>query len=152
MVTTKPTHGYVYGKKDSEKTIKQIRIPLFPGVVNSYFATHSKDKERVINMSIQNLTIESFDKVIKTGNVLVDFWAGWCMPCTMLAPTIEQLSKEYSGKLSVAKVDIDAEGDLAMRYSVMSIPTVILFKDGAEANRFIGVQPKEIYVEELNKL
>ena len=103
-------------------------------------------------MSIHNLTIESFDKAIETGNVLIDFWADWCMPCTMLAPTIEQLSDEFSSKLSVAKVDIDTEGDLAIRYSVMSIPTVILFKDGAESKRFIGVQPKEVYVEELNKL
>ena len=103
-------------------------------------------------MSIQNLTLETFDKVLEAGNVLVDFWAGWCMPCTMLAPTIEQLSEEFSGKLSVAKVDVDAEGDLAMRYSVMSIPTVILFKNGTEEKRFIGVHPKDVYVAELNKL
>ena len=103
-------------------------------------------------MNIQNLTVETFDNAIKTGAVLVDFWAGWCMPCTMLAPTIEQLSEEFSGKISVAKVDTDAEGDLARRYSIMSIPTVILYKDGMEAKRFIGVQPKDVYVEALNKL
>ena len=103
-------------------------------------------------MSIQNLTTTTFDKAIEAGNVLVDFWAGWCMPCKMLAPTIEELSAEFDGRVAVAKVDIDAEGDLAMRYNVMSIPTVILYKNGAEAKRFIGVQPKNVYADELNKL
>ena len=100
-------------------------------------------------MSVLNLNAENFDEVLGSGKVLVDFWAGWCMPCRMVAPIIEELAKDYEGVITVAKVDIDDESALATRYSIMSIPTVILFKDGAEVRRFIGVQPKEKYVAGL---
>ena len=100
-------------------------------------------------MSILHLTAGSFDEAVASGTVMVDFWAGWCMPCTMLAPVIEELAAEYDGKVTVAKVDIDAEQALASRFGVMSIPTVIVFKDGAEAKRLIGVQPKGAYQAEL---
>ena len=96
-------------------------------------------------MSATHLTVSSFDEAIRSGATLVDFWAGWCGPCKMLAPVIEELAGEYSGKVTVGKVDVDVEGPLAMRYNVMSIPTVILFKDGAEVKRFVGVQPKAAY-------
>ena len=96
-------------------------------------------------MNIKHLTTENFDEVIGSGHALVDFWAGWCMPCKMVAPIIDELAAENEGKVVVAKVDVDNESSLAVRYGVDSIPTVILFKDGAEIRRFIGVQPKEIY-------
>ena len=96
-------------------------------------------------MNILNLTADNFDDVIGNGQVLVDFWADWCMPCKMVAPVIEELATEYEGRVSVAKVDVDSESALASRYSIMSIPTVILFRDGFEAGRFIGAQPKEAY-------
>ena len=100
-------------------------------------------------MSILHLTADSFDGAIASGTVLVDFWAGWCMPCTMLAPVIEELAAEHEGRVTVGKVDIDVEQSLAVRFGVMSIPTVIVFKDGAEAARLIGVQPKDEYLAVL---
>jgi len=100
-------------------------------------------------MSLLNLTSGDFDEAISSGAVLVDFWAGWCMPCRMLAPIIEDLAEKYKGSVTVGKVDVDEEDALAARYNVMSIPTVILFKDGAEAKRFVGVQAKEKYEKEL---
>ena len=81
--------------------------------------------------------------------VLVDFWAVWCGPCRMLAPTIEEIAAEYEGKIKVGKVNIDEEPQLAMQYGIMSIPTVILFKDGKAAGKVIGVQPKENIVAML---
>ena len=96
-------------------------------------------------MSIVHLTSGNFDEVTGSGRTLVDFWASWCGPCRMVAPIIEDLAAENDGSLTVAKVDVDNEGTLASRYGVQSIPTVILFEDGAELKRFIGVQPKEIY-------
>jgi len=100
-------------------------------------------------MSALHLTADSFDKAIGNGRVLVDFWAEWCMPCRMVAPVIEDLAEEYKGSVTVAKVDIDKESALAARYGIMSIPTVILFNDGVEVKRFIGVQPKKTYEQEL---
>ena len=102
-------------------------------------------------MAPLHLTADNFDQTIGKGTTLVDFWAGWCGPCRMLAPIIEELANEYSGKVTVAKVDVDAEGSLAMRYSVMSIPTVILFKDGEELDKRIGVHPKEEFEQMINK-
>ena len=87
----------------------------------------------------------NFDRTIANGKSLVDFWAGWCMPCKMVAPVIEELAADFEGSVTVAKVDVDANNDIASRYGVMSIPTVIVFVDGAETKRFVGVQPKETY-------
>jgi len=100
-------------------------------------------------MSLLNLTSENFDTTISSGRALIDFWAGWCMPCRMVAPIIEQLAEKYQGTVTVAKVDVDQENALAARYGVMSIPTVILFNDGVEAKRFVGVQTLEKYEKEL---
>lgn len=83
--------------------------------------------------------------------VLVDFWATWCGPCKMLAPVIEDLAARYDGKITVAKVDVDAESDLAMRFGIMSIPTVILFQNGEEVERKVGLLPKESYVELMDQ-
>ena len=100
-------------------------------------------------MSTLHLTADSFDKAISNGYALVDFWAAWCMPCRMVAPIIEELAEEYKGSVTVAKVDIDSESALAVRYGIMSIPTVILFNNGVEVKRFVGVQPKKTYESEL---
>ncbi len=83
--------------------------------------------------------------------VLVDFWAVWCGPCKMLTPTIEQLSSEYEGKVKIGKVNVDENQELAAQYGIMSIPTIMIFKDGQVVEQFIGVQPKTVYAEALNK-
>ena len=100
-------------------------------------------------MGVVNLTSENFDEQIGKGRVLVDFWADWCGPCKTLGPVIEELATEYSDKAIVAKVNVDNEKKLAIRYKVMSIPTVILFEDGNEKKRFVGLQPKSTYSAEL---
>ena len=100
-------------------------------------------------MSVLHLNAENFDDTISTGKVLVDFWADWCGPCNMLTPVIEEIAQQVSGRAKVAKVDIEEESALAARYRVMSIPTVILFENGVEAKRFVGVQPKDAYLAEI---
>ena len=94
---------------------------------------------------------ETFDKTLEEGKLmLVDFWAEWCGPCQMLGPVIESLAETYEGRAVVGKVNTDEEEELAMRYSVMNIPTVIFFKDGKEIDRKVGVMPPDAFVQVLD--
>ena len=81
------------------------------------------------------------DNLKAQGTVLVDFWAAWCGPCRMLAPSVDKLAEEFEGRLTVGKVNVDEEGDAAVSLGIMSIPTLIIFKDGVEADRLIGAVP-----------
>ncbi len=94
--------------------------------------------------SIVTSTTANWDKdVIKhEGLVLVDFWAVWCGPCKMIAPTIEELSKEYEGKLKVVKLNTDENPDIASKYKIMGIPTLIFFKNGEKVDQMVGAVPK----------
>ena len=83
---------------------------------------------------------------------MVDFWASWCGPCRMLSPVIDALSEEYEGQVDVGKVNVDAEGALAAQFGIVSIPTVIIFKDGREAKRMIGVHDADDYRDEIERL
>ena len=74
--------------------------------------------------------------------VLVDFWAAWCGPCRAIAPTIEEIATEYTGRLKVVKLDVDEAQEVSVRYGVQSIPTLMLFKDGAPVERLVGAHPK----------
>ena len=91
-------------------------------------------------MAHMDLTEKTFDNVISGGITLVDFWATWCGPCRMQAPVIEELAEKYEGKFKVAKVDVDANPNIAARYGVMSIPTLIVFNNGEDTARRVGVQ------------
>ena len=94
---------------------------------------------------------EGFDKALAQGGLMmVDFWADWCGPCKMLAPVIEDLAGQYEGRALVGKVNVDEEPELAMRYGVMSIPTVIFFKDGKEIDRKVGVMPAGAFTQVLD--
>ena len=87
---------------------------------------------------------QAFDTALQQGGVLVvDFWASWCMPCRMLAPVVEQLAEHFEGRAAVGKVDVDEQPQLAARFGVQSIPTVILFKNGEAVSTLVGVRPFE---------
>ena len=97
--------------------------------------------------NIKNFTDDNFANEIAKGVILVDFNAAWCGPCRMLSPIIEEVAKEMEGKAIIAKVDIDKEQKTAAEYQVTSVPTLILFKDGKEINRLIGLRDKEAIKE-----
>ncbi len=101
----------------------------------------------------QVFTEENFQKEVLESDVpvVVDFWAVWCGPCKMLAPTLDQIAAEFEGKAKVGKVNVDENQQLAAQYGIMSIPTVMIFKDGKVVEQFIGVQPKGVYVDALQK-
>jgi len=91
-----------------------------------------------------HVTDANFDETLKKNKlVLVDFWAGWCGPCRALAPTIEELAKDYAGKVLVSKLDVDENPKTAEQFQVFSIPTVVLIKDCCEVERLVGLCPKK---------
>ena len=97
------------------------------------------------------VTTETFKKEVLESEVpvIVDFWAQWCRPCLMLAPVLEEVAKDYEGKVKVAKVNVDEEGYLANQYRISSIPTVLLFENGQLKNQVIGLMRKEDLVKRL---
>ena len=96
---------------------------------------------------------EQFEtELAKSGVLVVDFWASWCMPCKMLAPVIDRLAAEYEGKATVGKVDVDEEAALAARYNVQSIPYVAIFRAGKLLDSLVGVRPYEAFTAELDKV
>lgn len=103
-------------------------------------------------MSALHFNQEEFKNSIGAGPAIVDFWATWCGPCKMLGPTIEEIAEELEGKITVGKVDVDECRDLAAEFGVMSIPTVIYFKDGKEVKRFVGVQTKDKLLSEAAEI
>lgn len=103
---------------------------------------------------VTHLTDENFDREINNSTVpiLVDFWAPWCGPCRMLAPILEKIAARFEGKLKVTKVNVDESPEVAGRFGIMSIPTLILFKEGKETERMVGAMPEGILAEKLTQL
>lgn len=103
--------------------------------------------------NVLHLTNADFDKTLQDAGdkpILVDFYADWCGPCRMAAPVIEKIADDYEGKALVAKVDVDAEGELARKYGVMSIPTVMVFKGGQKVGTRVGFAGEEGYTSMIN--
>ena len=101
-------------------------------------------------MAVITLTTENFEQEVLKSDipVLVDFWAPWCMPCRMLSPVIDDIAKDATN-FKVGKINVDEQGELAQQYGIMSIPTLIIFRDGKVSNQTMGVQPKQAILEML---
>ena len=103
-------------------------------------------------MAIRHFKTEEFDSVVEAAPLaMVDFWASWCGPCMALSPVIESLAEKYEGKVLIGKVNVDEERELAIRYGVMSIPTVVFLKNGREFDRKVGLMPAEAFTQVLDK-
>ena len=107
------------------------------------------DSQQVVQATNLNFDLEVLQQ---EGLVLVDFWANWCKPCLIIAPVIEEIAREYSGKLRVCKLDVDKHESVAKNYTIRSIPTLIFFRNGAEVNRSIGVIPKNELAKIIDEL
>jgi len=99
-----------------------------------------------------DLTASNFDESIKEGIALVDFWAPWCGPCRMLAPVIEELAEDFDGKAKICKVNTDEEQDIAVKYGIRSIPTILFFKDGELVDQMVGASSKQVLADKINSL
>ncbi|SDZ53454.1 thioredoxin 1 [Evansella caseinilytica] len=102
-------------------------------------------------MAIVNVTDQTFAAETEQGVVLVDFWAPWCGPCKMIAPVLEELDGELGDKVKIAKLDVDDNQETASKFGVMSIPTLLVFKNGEVVDQVVGFQPKEALASLLNK-
>ena len=102
-------------------------------------------------MAIVNATDQNFSEEVQDGVVLVDFWATWCGPCKMIAPVLEELDQDMGEQVKIVKLDVDENQETAQKYGVMSIPTLLLFKDGEQVDQALGFQPKEQLAEFVQK-
>ncbi|GLO66779.1 MULTISPECIES: thioredoxin [Oceanobacillus] len=102
-------------------------------------------------MAIKHVTDQNFTEETSKGLVLADFWAPWCGPCKMIAPVLEELDGEMEEKVQIVKLDVDENQETAGKFGVMSIPTLLLFKDGDVVDQVIGFQPKEALEDLINK-
>ncbi|MBB6100146.1 thioredoxin 1 [Deinobacterium chartae] len=97
------------------------------------------------------ITDQTFASEIQKGLTLVDFWAPWCGPCRMIAPVLEELAEEYQGKVRITKLNVDENPETAMKFRVMSIPTLILFRDGQPIDTIVGAHPKRSFVAKFDQ-
>jgi thioredoxin 1 len=104
-------------------------------------------------MSVINVNKTSFDnEVIKSDKVVItDFWAPWCVPCKMVAPVLDELAGDYPDKLKIAKINVDEEGELAAEYNIVSIPALLIFKDGKIVDQQVGAVPKNILESKIKQ-
>lgn len=115
------------------------------------FIRSSKGLSVADSEKVKVLTDTNFNTEIKNGITLVDFWADWCMPCKMMTPILNDVAEEIPENTAVGKLNIEQYQNVAAEYNVRSIPTMILFKNGKEINRYVGVKPKEFLVNQIQK-
>lgn len=128
---------------------------LFAGLGTYMYFTYRRIKntpEVDTHASIKELSDANFQAQVKNGVTLVDFWAAWCMPCKMMAPVLNETAEELGNTARIGKLDVDSNRTSSAKYGVRSIPTLILFKNGKEINRFVGVKTKDFLLKEISKV
>lgn len=125
-----------------------LAIVLVGFLVYSY-SKMKNIKEVPPSKKIKTLNNKNYKTVIRNGTVLVDFWAPWCAPCKMIAPSLNEIAEEESNRVTIAKVNVDQNKALAEKYQIRNIPTLIVFKNGKEEKRIMGVKPKKAILKEL---
>jgi thioredoxin 1 len=127
-------------------TVALVVFFFYYKMVKMKNAVAEKDNEQILLLTDQN-----FQTRIKSGLTLVDFWADWCMPCKMMVPVLNGVAEEMKGEAQIGKINVDQQQTLAARYNVRSIPTLILFKNGKEHKRYVGVKSKDFLINQIKQ-
>jgi len=131
-----------------------ITILIITGLISYLYFTYKKIKntpDTETHSAIKELNDKIFQAEVKSGVTLVDFWAAWCMPCKMMAPVLNETAEALGSTAKIGKLDVDSNQASSAKYGVRSIPTLILFKNGKEINRFVGVKTKDFLLKEISK-
>ncbi len=132
--------------------VATLIIAGFIGYMVYSFKKIKNTPEVEAHSAIKDLSDANFQAQVKSGVTLVDFWAAWCMPCKMMAPVLNDTAEALGNTAKIAKLDVDANRESSAKYGVRSIPTLILFKNGKEVNRFVGVKTKDFLLKEISKV
>ena len=127
-------------------------LALFAGYVFFAYRRMKNIKVGPDSPKIKNLTDKNFNHQVSKGICLVDFWASWCMPCKMMAPVLNELAEEVGDKVAVCKVNIEDYQSVAQKHSVRNIPTLLIFRNGKEVDRLVGIKSKDFLINKLNML
>lgn len=133
------------------QTLVTAGVILLAFVAYLYYTVRKMKNMPIVvdHRKIKQLTDQNFNQQIKKGVILVDFWASWCAPCKMMAPVLNEVADQLSGNNSVGKVNVEVARSISSQYNIRSIPTMILYKDGKEINRFVGIKSKEFLLREI---
>jgi len=134
------------------KNLMYFLLLAFLFAIPANISGHKSTGTQDISNGVLILTDKNFDKTIKKGIVLVDFWAIWCGPCRIMSPILEEIALEIGNKAKIAKMDVDKNKVTSYKYDIKYLPTIIIFKNGVVAERFVGTQSKETILEAINKV
>jgi thioredoxin 1 len=132
--------------------VTTLLFAVFGGYMYFTYKKIKNTPEAETHSAIKQLSDANFQAQVKSGVTLVDFWAAWCMPCKMMAPVLNETAEALGSTAGIAKLDVDSNRESATKYGVRSIPTLILFKNGEEVNRFVGVKSKDFLLKEIYKV
>jgi thioredoxin 1 len=132
--------------------IAGVLFTIFAGYAIFSYRKMKNIPEVAKSDKIKDLTDKNFQHQIKSSISLVDFWASWCVPCKMMAPVLNELADEVGSGVKVCKVNVEQYQSIASKYAVRGIPTMLLFRDGREINRFVGVKSKDFLLEQIQKI
>ncbi len=140
-------------KKENDIELEKIRYKKMLELLSKNINGENIEKEIKISNAPIKIDDRNFNEISKKyRNLIIDFWAEWCAPCKAMAPIIEELAKEYAGKIAFGKINVDENPNIAARFFIMSIPTLVFFKNEKELNRITGLVPKEIINREIERI